>query len=889
MRSVDIIPSSLSDERDSSQPVRIAFSSRMNRLITQSAKLSLVGLAGVLLMCPTLLKSSVVSSDSSKQAQIGAALNQTMILFKRGALDTEARADLDTSKEDRQAMSAMSASAAKQTRVVQFAGPIKRRWIDALRATGVEIAGYVPNNAYIIRGVQRELDRVAALDAGRDWDDARPVRWMGRLLAIQKLDPEFTGELLGAAGTRVDAEIELIDSTDSEAALERINRLALSVNREPRRFLNFLVLSITVSAERLLEIASLDQVMFAGPASEMRLQDERGAQIVAGNLNADGTQPNGPGYMSWLASKGLDAQADFVIDFTDSGLDRGSTDEFLLHPDFLDSALQSRVAYIFNYAADGVKDDRGGHGTIVTSVAGGRGAPTREDAPGYMYGLGVDPAARLGASRIFDRNGKQSGQFRFTNVASAAYAAGARVSNNSWGNSSNAYDASAQEYDSLVRDAQPTVPGNQEMAFVFSAGNFGAGGHVSSPGTAKNVISVAASENYRPEGIDACNLDGGGNIGPDGADNVRDILRYSSGGPTFEGRAKPDITAPGTHIYGAASQAPGFFGDGLCAGAGLFHPPNQSLYTWSSGTSLAAPHVSGAASLVRRFFVARNLLGDSRPPSPAMTKAYLLNSASYLTGENAGGNLPGERQGWGLANLSRAFDNAKRELVDQTKLFTESGQTFEIQGSIDDRSRPLRVTLVWTDAPGALIGPATVNDLDLEIAVGGVTVYRGNRFAGEYSTAGGEPDRLNNVESIYLPPDAIPAGIQGNFTVTVRAANIAGDGTPGNETSVDQDFALVVYNVAPPIQTPPPPPKKVPVITGVTYVKKTITINGRDFTSVAQVEINGRVIEKPFEFNSATNSLSIRLKPGKLNFIEGDNQIVLIENGERSQPFVLLW
>jgi hypothetical protein len=49
------------------------------------------------------------------------------------------------------------------------------------------------------------------------------------------------------------------------------------------------------------------------------------------------------------------------------------------------------------------------------------------------------------------------------------------------------------------------------------------------------------------------------------------------------------------------------------------------------------------------------------------------------------------------------------------------------------------------------------------------------------------------------------------------------------------------------------------------------------------------VIEKPFEFNQATNSLGIRLKPGKLNFIEGANQIVLIENGERSQPHVLLW
>jgi hypothetical protein len=272
-----------------------------------------------------------------------------------------------------------------------------------------------------------------------------------------------------------------------------------------------------------------------------------------------------------------------------------------------------------------------------------------------------------------------------------------------------------------------------------------------------------------------------------------------------------------------------------------------------------------------------------------MIKASLINSATYIAGENAGGDLPGERQGWGLADLSRAFDGAKRELVDQTRLFTESGQTFEIQGSIADRSQPLRVTLTWTDAPGMLIGPALVNDLDVELTVGGVTVYRGNTFAGAYSVAGGDADRLNNVESIYLSPEMIPEGVDGNFTVTVRAANIAGDGVPVKGISLDQDFALVVYNIGAAVNGPPPPPPiKIPVITAVTYVKKNITITGRDFSALAQVEINGRVISRPFEFNPAANSLFLHLKPGKLNLVEGANQIVLIENGQRSQPFVLV-
>src|SRR6185295_3769817 len=49
----------------------------------------------------------------------------------------------------------------------------------------------------------------------------------------------------------------------------------------------------------------------------------------------------------------------------------------------------------------------------------------------------------------------------------------------------------------------------------------------------------------------------------------------------------------------------------------------------------------------------------------------------------------------------------------------------------------------------------------------------------------------NNVESVFLP-----AGTTGDFTVTVRASNLAGDGVPGNGDPTDQDFALIVYNAS---------------------------------------------------------------------------------------------
>ena len=868
---------------------------KMRRKTSKSIRLLTAAFASMMVFAAGLFYSRAEATRHRAAPAVGLGAlrsNPDLILFKRGAIDTGARVDLDTASADLSLASSSlvrsSDAGRKQTRVVQFHGPVKRGWMEALKATGSEVVGYIPNNAYLVRGTDEKLARVAMLDGAGDADDLRPIKWIGRFQPIQKIDAAFTDQELNGGNDSVNVEIEFLDRAESARAIEYVDRIASGVNREPRRFLDFVVLSVSIPIGELLNVAAFEETLFISEATAAAPQDERSAEITAGSLTPDGTQPAAPGYMDWLRSKGLATEADFVIDFTDAGLDRGSTSVGLIHPDFLNAEGQSRVVYNTNYAND-ASEDRGGHGTLVASVAVGLGSSEHKDATGHLLGMGVDPMIRLGASRIFDTNRRLPFRLSFTNVASTAYAAGARMSNNSWSQGGNTYDASSQEYDALVRDAQPDVPGNQEMFFVFAAGNTGPGGNIGSPGNAKNVITVAASENFRPDGSDSCNLDGGGGIGPDGANNALDILRFSSGGPTFDGRAKPDITAPGTHIYGAASRAPLFTGNGLCPGVGLYQPPGQTLYTWSSGTSLATPHVTGAASLVRRFFTSNNLLGNNRAPSPAMTKAFLINSASYLTGENAGGNLPSDRQGWGRVNLAQAFDATPRRLVDQTETFTESGQTFEIKGSLADRSRPLSVTLAWTDAPGALASPALVNDLDLEVKVGNDVVYFGNNLIVSTSISGGQPDRLNNVEEVQIPASAIPEGFQGNFTITVRAHNIAGNGVPGNGSDLDQDFALVVYNItAPLVEPPPPPPRRIPVITAATYTKKVLTITGRDFTAAARVEINGQLSSQTFQFNSATNSLSVKKKAKKLKLNSGvDNQIVLVENGERSEPFTL--
>ena len=101
----------------------------------------------------------------------------------------------------------------------------------------------------------------------------------------------------------------------------------------------------------------------------------------------------------------------------------------------------------------------------------------------------------------------------------------------------------------------------------------------------------------------------------------------------------------------------------------------------------------------------------------------------------------------------------------------------------------MRVTLAWTDPPPATVtGNAFVNDLDLEVSVGGRT-YRGNWLVDGVSAPSGQADFRNNVENVVLP-----AAAAGRMSVRVVARSLGGDGVPGNGKPLDQDFALVVSN-----------------------------------------------------------------------------------------------
>jgi hypothetical protein len=714
---------------------------------------------------------------------------------------------LDTSKPEIQALHKSLASfTGKRLHLIQFAGPIQPLWHDQLIACAVQIVTYIPENAYLVYGDAKALTSLQSFAAA-----APHVQWEGEYRDEYKLDPSArTTDALGnprTPGTTNFAIQLLLDPDANTNSLALIDRLKLAPILRQESFQQYLNLIVSVSPENLAAIAALPEVISIQPYFVPKKLCERQAQIVSGNLS--GNSPAAPGYLNWLTLKGFSQSqfdaSSFAVDLTDAGVDNGT--RLPNHPGLHLTGVALNPGRIIYNRLEGTPHSGStitgcdGHGTLDAHIIMGyddsaAGFP-HTDTAGYHYGLGLCPFVSLGSSVIFDPS-----DFTFPNFAnlqSKAYHSGARVSNNSWGaNTGGGYNVDAQQYDALVRDAQPIgssfpVAGNQEMVIVFAAGNDGpSGGSMSAPGTAKNVITVGAAENVQPVGgFDGCG------VSDADASSANDMASFSSRGPCLDGRAKPDLVAPGSHVSGGVPEAanPGPNGTGnICASqwsvCGLvgspFFPAGQQLFTISSGTSHSAPAVTGGAALLRQFFL--NTLGSA--PSAAMTKAFLINSARYLTGNGANDDLWSSSQGMGEMNLGTAFDGVARIVRDEVAadLFTASGQTRTFTGTIGDPTRPFRVTLAWSDAPGSTTGNAYKNNLDLIVTVAG-SIYKGNVFSGGNSVSGGSADLRNNVESVFLPP-----GSGTSYTVTVTAANINSDGVPGNGATLDQDFALVIYN-----------------------------------------------------------------------------------------------
>jgi subtilisin family serine protease len=271
-----------------------------------------------------------------------------------------------------------------------------------------------------------------------------------------------------------------------------------------------------------------------------------------------------------------------TIAVLDSGIDTA-------HPD-----LAGRVIGGFNFTADDPvfgEDalDHEGHGTHVASTIAGSGAASN----GAFRG--VAPGAQLLDVKVCTWVGCEESWL----LAGMDWAAqrGARVINMSLGG------PDFPELDPLEA-AVDTLTAEYGVLFVIAAGNEYGDRTIGSPGSADAALTVAAF---------------------DKRDRLAD---FSSRGPRVGDHAlKPDVSGPGVGIVAARSK------DGKVGAAG-------ELYTALSGTSMATPHVAGAAAI----------LAQRQPTwTPAQLKAALMAAATPTP------DLTGFQQGAGRVDIARAL------------------------------------------------------------------------------------------------------------------------------------------------------------------------------------------------------------------------------------------
>ncbi len=162
----------------------------------------------------------------------------------------------------------------------------------------------------------------------------------------------------------------------------------------------------------------------------------------------------------------------------------------------------------------------------------------------------------------------------------------------------------------------------QGVIVVLSAGNKGV-----VRGVGSDVQDITLSSSIE----DPANLDESIVVGSVHATmpNLYGVSYFSSRGPTADGRSKPDLVAPGENIQSCSAGA---------RGSGI-----ENLYRLDSGTSMAAPHVSG---LIAAFLSVRTeYIGY-----PDRVKKLLLESCTDLNRDRA-------HQGAGLANLVKMLIN----------------------------------------------------------------------------------------------------------------------------------------------------------------------------------------------------------------------------------------
>lgn len=300
---------------------------------------------------------------------------------------------------------------------------------------------------------------------------------------------------------------------------------------------------------------------------------------------------------------------------------------------------------------------------------------------------------------------------------------------------------------------------------VFSAGNDGTNNNNTNPiatgydklvgnKVAKNVLTIASSSDAT--------------INADGSLGSVAISTFSSQGPSDDRRIKPDIAGNGENLTSTNST-------------------NNTATTTMSGTSMAAPNVTGTLTLLQQHY--KNIHGY-------FMKSSMLKGLACHTADDAGAVGPDAKFGWGLLNAKKAAETITDDGLSSwfSEVTLNQGETFTMTVKAVGGTTPLISSATWVDVPGTPNDgthgnnyniPVLVNDLDIRVTRVATTYYPWKLDPNPANVAVRAGDNnIDNVEVVKV--DSPTAAADYVITVTHKGTLVGGN----------QKFALVITGIS---------------------------------------------------------------------------------------------
>jgi subtilisin family serine protease len=589
--------------------------------------------------------------------------------------------------------------------LIQFSYPFPAEARQRLETTGVTFYDHVSTTGLYAKVPPEAMGVLQALT------EEGLVRHVGEIPLEAKVEPD----LLAEASVASKAEHEVIVLTFEEPTPAQLQELENSLKIARRSNGPVHILEGKTPASSIQALASLGYVRWV----------EKQPVNVLHNL--DGSMGIGGDMVRQTGQDGTDVHVMVV----DTGIARsGST----YHPDLPAGRILDQ--YDYQNSDSNAADDHS-HGTHVAGTVGGR--HNSSDSNSNRSWQGMAPDVDFYIYKLCCGSGQfASSWFQQAFARSTSTGRTTHISQNSWGSSiGGTYNTNSEIADRAVRGEY----NSQRINVVISTGNDDH--QTAAPATGKNVVAVGSVKdgNYPDQNFtSAC---GGDKDWPPG-----EQVCYSNHGPIdidSDGntRVKPDVVAPGAMIYSAAP---------------WYRYADNRYYQFKHGTSMAAPHVSGAIAQILDAYSSSNPWLWSWPET---VKALLL-----ATTVDVGGNTDLYGRGlvnpyhaiWTQSGISSAVFWGSTINPGETKDFT-----FDVPSGYEE----LRIVLTWSDPAGST---EVSHDLDIWSVKDPGGTERG------YSTS--FDDTVEYVK--------IPAGYaSGTWTVSVYAYS----------ASSSQRFGLAMHRV----------------------------------------------------------------------------------------------